>query len=253
MHVSAFQSSIVKPGDDLFAILRQTLPKKLPERCVVAVSSKIVALAENRVESVANANPDRKYELVRQESEYYLEASSSQYGVMLTVKNGLLAVNAGIDESNTGGYYVLWPADCQASANQIWNWLREEYGVQEVGVTITDSKTSPLFWGVTGASVAHAGFLALNDKRHTPDIFGRELQMTQVNVAQAVAGAAVLEMGETNEQTPVAVVTEIVEITFQDHVPTERELAELRITLEDDVFSPVLTTVVWKKGGASLS
>lgn len=251
MHVSAFRSPIVNPGDDLYAVLRATLPAQLPERCVVVITSKIVALAENRVELVREDQKERKHELVRQESERYLEPTSSRYGVMLSIKNSILAVNAGIDESNTGGYYVLWPEDCQKSANDIWHWLREQYGVSEIGVIVSDSKTAPLYWGVTGASVAHSGFSALNDKRHTNDIFGRELQMTQVNVAQALATAAVFEMGETNEQTPVALVSDISEITFQDHVPTTEDLAALAIELEDDVFAPVLIHAPWKKGGAA--
>ena len=253
MNVSAYRSSVVQVNDDLFVVLKETLPKSIPENSVVAITSKIVALAEGRVEPVREDDKHHKHELVRQESEFYTEPTSSQYGVMLTVKNGILAVSAGIDESNTGGYYVLWPDDSQVSANKIWRWLREEYSVQNVGVIITDSKTSPLHWGVTGASVAHSGFLALNDKRHTPDIFGRDLQMTQVNVAQGLAAAAVLEMGETNEQTPVAIVSDIREITFQDRVPSESELSDLKIALEDDVYAPVLMSAPWQRGGQKSS
>lgn len=250
MQITAYRSPIVNPGDDLYQVLQATLPATLPEKSVIAVTSKIVALAENRVEPVQNDDKHHKHQLVSQEAEYYLDPTSSKYGVMLTVKNGIMAVNAGIDESNTNGFYVLWPEDCQKSANQIWSWLRDTYGVKEIGVILTDSKTTPLFWGVTGAAVSHAGFQALNDKRHSPDIFGRAMQMTQVNVAQGLAAATVLEMGETNEQTPVAIVTDIPEIHFQDHVPTEQELAELKISLEDDVYAPVLTKANWKTGGA---
>lgn len=251
MHVTAYKSPVVSPGDDLFEVLRQTLPAQLPEQAVVAVSSKIVALSENRVVPLQTSNQDKnhKHDLVKQEAELYLDPTRSKYNVMLTVKNKLLAVNAGIDESNTGGFYVLWPQDCQAAVNSIWHWLRDTYGTKQLGVILTDSKTTPLFWGVTGASVAHCGFSALNDKRQTPDIFGHLMQMTQVNVAQALAAVAVLEMGETNEQTPVAVVTQIPEIAWHDHTPTPQELALLDISLEDDVYAPILTKADWKKGG----
>lgn len=250
MVVQSFRSPVVKPGDDLFTVLRETLPLRLPEKCVVAITSKIVALAENRVVAVENDNDETKHKLVRQEAEYYLEPSSSRYNVMLSIKNGLLAVSAGIDESNTNGWYVLWPEDCQQVVNDIWSWLRQEYQVKEVGVILTDSKTTPLFWGVTGASIAHSGFLALSDKRNTPDIFGRALQMTQVNVSQALAAAAVFQMGETNEQTPVAILTETPDIVFQDHIPTPEELDQLKIELADDVYAPFLTATPWEKGGA---
>jgi putative folate metabolism gamma-glutamate ligase len=250
MIVTAYRSPVVNPGDDLFKVLKTTLPTTIPEKSVIAVTSKIVALAENRVEPVMQDNHEHKNALIRQEAEFYTEPTASKYGVMLTVKNSILAVNAGIDESNTNGFYVLWPKDCQKSANEIWNWIRSTYGVKDVGVIITDSKTTPLYWGVTGAAVSHCGFSALNDKRQTPDIFGRDLQMTQVNVAQGVAAAAVLEMGETKEQTPVAIINEIPEIHFQSNVPSTEDLNALKIELEDDVFAPILTKAEWKTGGA---
>lgn len=249
MKISAYKSPIVHPGDDLFSILEATLPKVIPEESVIAVTSKIVALAENRVVAVEDGTKEAKHALVRQEAEYYLEPTESPYNVMLTVKNNLLAVNAGIDESNTNGWYVLWPEDCQRAVNEIWQWIRHKYGLQKVGVILTDSKTTPLFWGVVGAAITHCGFFALNDKRQTPDIFGRELQMTQVNVAQGLAAATVLEMGETNEQTPVAIVTEIPDITFTDEVPSAAELNALQISLQDDVYAPILTKADWKQGG----
>jgi len=82
------------------------------------------------------------------------------------------------------------------------------------------------------------------------DIFGKKLEMTQINVAEAVAIAGVFEMGEGNEQRPLAVVTDFHQpIEFQDHSPTEKELSSLVIAPEDDVYAPVLMSVPWKKGG----
>ena len=190
-----------------------------------------------------------KHELVRREAELYLEASESQYDIMLTINNNQLFVNAGIDESNVEDAFVLWPANLQEWANEIWYFLRDTYNVENVGVIISDSKTSPLHWGVTGASLAHAGFFALNSKIGHADLFGRDIKMTQVNVAQALAAAGVLEMGETDEQCPVAVISEVREAVFQDRVPTLQELEDLRIALEDDVYAPLLNAVEWQVGG----
>jgi len=249
MLVTPIKTPVVHVDDDLFEILKNSLPT-LKEQSVVAITSKIVALCESSVVEVGQDElKERKHELIREQAELYTEPHSSKYDVMLTVKNHVLAVSAGIDESNTGGYYVLWPQDPQTIVNRIWQFLRDEYSLKEIGVVLTDSKTFPLKWGVVGTCIGHCGFEALVDKRGTSDLFGRELKMTTVNVAEGVAGAAVLEMGEGNESTPLAIVEEVTHIQFQDHVPSEDELAALINTLEDDVYAPILQSADWKKGG----
>lgn len=249
MHVQALKTPIIAFGQDLWPVFEASIPKDLPERSVVAVTSKILSFSEKNIVPVTEGVKSEKHDLVRQTAEWYTDPHSSKYDMMLAIKHHQMFVNAGIDESNANNHYVLWPNDPQKWANDIWHWLREHRGVKEVGVVVTDSKTTPLYWGVTGASIAHSGFLALSPKFEHPDLFGRPLKMTQVNVAQALAGAAVYEMGETNESTPLAVVTEIRDIVFQDRVPSEKELADLIIELEDDVYAPVLKNAEWIKGG----
>jgi F420-0:gamma-glutamyl ligase len=249
MQVHALKTPIITPGQDLWPVLEKSIPQNLSERSVVAITSKILSFAEGSLVPVDETDVrEQKHELVRRSAEWYTEPHSSKYDLMLAVKDNQLFVNAGIDLSNANGNFVLWPKDSQDWANKIWNWLREHRGLKEVGVIVTDSKTAPLYWGVTGASIAHCGFQALAPKFSHPDLFGRPLEMTQVNVAQALAGAAVYEMGETNESTPLAVVTDIRDIVFQDEVPSEKELADLIIELEDDVYAPLLQNAEWKKG-----
>lgn len=214
---------------------------------MVVISSKIVALAEGRV---ARMDSIDKQELIEQEAQYYIHEASSKYGVTMAVVHNMLFASAGIDESNADGYYVLWPEDLQGSVNKIWQYLREKHRVKELGVILADSRTTPMIWGVIGAGIAHCGFEALNSMIGRPDIFGRPMKMTKVSVVQGIAAAAVLEMGETNEQTPIAVVTDVREIHFQDRVPTQAELDDLKLTLEDDLYAPILTKADWKKGGA---
>jgi F420-0:gamma-glutamyl ligase len=82
----------------------------------------------------------------------------------------------------------------------------------------------------------------------TPDIFGRPLHFEKTNVADSLATASVVVMGEGNEQTPLAVISDVPFVEFQDKNPTQEELEGLHIELEDDVFAPLLTSVEWKKG-----
>ncbi len=244
MQVHAVRTpQIVQAGDDLKSILRESIDS-LPERSVVAITSKIVSLAQGRVVA---SNTVQKHDLIRQEADLYTEPTSSKYDIMLTVTDGHLCVNAGIDESNASEGYVLWPEDSQQVANEVWQFLREEYGVKELGVIITDSRTQPLYWGVIGATLAHCGFKALNTLIGTPDLYGREMRMTQESVYQALAVAAVFEMGEGAQQTPLAIISDIRQITFQNRPPTQEELAALHIELEDDVYAPILMKAEWKK------
>lgn len=246
MHITSIRTPVVEPNTDLLALLDECLPS-LVERSVVVVSSKIVALAEGRVVPIGSVD---KQKLIEQESQYYIHEASSQYGVTMAVVNNMIFASAGIDESNTDGNYVLWPKDLQASTNAIWNHLRFRHGVKELGVILADSRTTPMIWGVIGAGIAHCGFEALNSMIGKPDIYGRPMKMTKVSVVQGVAAAAVLDMGETNEQTPLAIVTGIREIHFQDREPNQEELDSLKLTLEDDLYAPMLTKADWKKGGA---
>ncbi len=248
MKVTAYKTPVVDVGDDLFRVLKENLPQ-IHENDVVVITSKIVALCEKAVVPKGNTKDrQEKQEIVKKQAEYFTSPHSSKYHLMLTIKQQLLAVNAGVDESNVKDHYVLWPQHPQESVNTIWNWLRENYTVKHVGVIVSDSRTMPLRWGVIGTYLAHCGFLALNDQRGKPDLFGRPMQMTQINVAEALAVAAVYEMGETDESTPLAVVSDASFVQFQDRLPSESELASLTIELEDDVYAPILTKAEWEKG-----
>jgi F420-0:gamma-glutamyl ligase len=244
MLVTPVKTPIIKPGDDLLAIIRQTIPT-IPEKSVLAVTSKIVAISEGRVVPLGQAD---KHDLVKQEAEYYTDPHSSKYNLMLTVNLNHLVVNAGIDESNANDHYVLWPADPQQAVNQIWQFLRAEYNLKEVGVILTDSRSFPLEWGVIGMSVAHCGFKELDDRRGETDLFGRKIVMVQVNVAHELASAAVFEMGEVAEQQPLCLITDVKNVAFQSRVPTAEEIQQSHIELADDLYEPLLKNAQWQRG-----
>jgi putative folate metabolism gamma-glutamate ligase len=246
MHVVSIKTHKITVEDNtLITLLDQYVPA-LDDGSVLCITSKIVAICEGRV---VKAEAVDKQQLIEQEAEYFLPPSSNKYNVTLTVKNNLLIASAGLDESNGNGYYVLWPRDSQRTANEVRAYLCQRFGLQRVGVLITDSKTTPLRWGVIGVSVAHSGFQAVNNLIGTPDIFGRELHMTRVDVADALAASAVLVMGEGREQTPLAVISDVPFVNFQDRDPTADELERLRIDMADDLYGPLLTSVKWEKGG----
>lgn len=239
---------ITKKDKDLFKILDQYLPPKLEEKSVVAVTSKIVAICEGRI---IRKDLITKDELTEQEAEFFLPRYLNKYDFCISIKHGTFTASAGVDESNGNGYYVLWPADPQKSANEIREYLKHKFLLKHVGVIITDSKTTPLRWGVTGVALAHSGFAALKSYIGKPDVFGRLLKAEKLNIADTLATAAVGVMGEGNEQTPLAVIEDVPFVNFQSRNPTKKELASLRISIEDDLYAPLLKGVKWKKGKGS--
>jgi putative folate metabolism gamma-glutamate ligase len=213
----------------------------LGEGSVVAITSKIVSICEGRAVDKAT---HEKLKLVIQEADLYLPGTQNS-DTILTIKNNILIPCAGIDESNGYGKYILWPQDAQKSADDIRRFLKTKYQVKKIGVIITDSKTSPLRWGTTGISVAHSGFRALNNYTGRKDLFGRKLKYTKSNIADGLAAAAVLAMGEGSEQTPIAIISDLPFVHFQKNNPSSRELANLQIDLKDDIYGRILRQIKW--------
>lgn len=245
MNVTAYKTPKIYPHDDLFTILDEYLPP-LNENSIVVVTSKIIALCEGRV--IKKESDEQKDALAKKEAEYYLPREFNQYGFMITVNHNIMVASGGIDESNGNGSYVLWPKDPQKSVNTIREYLTKKFGLQNLGVITTDSKLTPLRWGVTGVSLAHSGFKALYSYIGKPDIFGRKLRAEKTNIADGLASSAVLVMGEGDEQQPLAVITDVPFVHFQERNPTLEELQSLKIDLKDDVYASLLTSVTWEKG-----
>ncbi len=246
MKITPIQTGIVEAfTTDTTGILASALPC-IPENSVLAITSKIVSLCEG---SVVARSENRIDEVIEREADFFLPKSSAQCGVYLTMKNNILIPNAGIDESNSNGCYTLWPKDPQASAERCWRFIKQHYNVKNVGVIITDSAPAPLKWGVTGICISHCGFSSINNQIGRHDLFGRSLKMTKVNVADALAAAAVLCMGEAAEQTPIALLEDLPFVHFEQEPPTEQELKSSHIDLCDDLFGQLLASVPWQSRG----
>ncbi len=113
-------------------------------------------------------------------------------------------------------------------------------------VISTDSKLTPLRWGVTGISLCHSGFRGLNSYIGKPDIYNHPLKVTQINILDSLASAAVFVMGEGAEQTPMAMIKHAPHITFLDRTPSEDEQKSIIIDLEEDLYAPLLKSAQWE-------
>jgi putative folate metabolism gamma-glutamate ligase len=245
MRVIGVKTKLITAGDTELIPLLEHVIAQLEEGSVIAITSKIVSLCEGRVIPLDEID---KEELVIRESDLYLPASASKYRHHFTITNNTLIPMAGVDESNGDGHYILWPKDAQGTANQVRAWAKKKFGLSEIGVIITDSTCHPMRRGTNGIMLGYSGFRALNDYVGRPDLFGRPFTVSQADVAGGLAAAAVLQMGEGDEQTPIAILTELPFIQFQDRDPTAEELATVIIPLEEDLFAPFLTSVQWSKG-----
>ena len=156
----------------------------------------------------------------------------------LTLKDGMIMTNAGIDESNADGRLLLLPRDSYACARELRASLRQKWGVHHLGLIITDSMILPLRAGVIGAAVAYSGFKGVKDLRGKPDIFGKKLDVTLVDVADSLAAACALTMGEADEQSPLCVVREA-PVQFTDETNPD----EIKYPAENDLYTPLLKAV----------
>ncbi|PWU23875.1 putative folate metabolism gamma-glutamate ligase [Candidatus Cerribacteria bacterium 'Amazon FNV 2010 28 9'] len=243
MIVTPIKTQKVVVGVKLNDVLDASL-SRVEENDILVVTSKIISICEGTVIPIEKTT---KNELVPTEADYYIPSQLNPYGFHITIKNNTLIASAGIDESNGNGYFILWPKDPQASANQIRAYLQARFHVKHIGVIVTDSHVLPLRWGTVGTAISHSGFAALNSYIGKPDIFDRNLKLTNANVAEGLAAAAVVCMGEGNEQTPLALIRDASFVQFQDREPSEEELKKLAISKDEDIFAPLLNAVKWEK------
>lgn len=247
MIVTAIKTHKITAQDTEIKAILDKYITSLSEKSIVVVTSKIVSICEGRIHK--KISEDQKDSLVKTEAEYYLPREYNQYGFMISINHNIIVASAGIDESNGNGYYVLWPKDPQKSANSIRQYFIKRFKLKNIGVIISDSKLTPLRWGVTGVALSHSGFESIYSYIDKPDIFGRKMRAEKSNIADSLATTAVVVMGEGNEQQPLAVIKDIDFVRFQDRDPTKKELDSTKISLKDDVYSSMLTSMKWKKGG----
>ena len=195
---------------------------------VLAVAQKIVSKAEGRLVDLRDVESGevatqlaeqvgkdpRLMELILRESE---EVSRLRPGVIIVRHRlGFTSANAGIDRSNVGPEgeerVLLLPLDPDASARRIRETIATARGM-EVGIVITDSHGRPFRLGTVGVAIGVAGLPALWDRRGETDLYGYHLQHTDVGVADEIAAAAGLLMGQAAEGLPAVLLRGL-------HLPT---------------------------------
>jgi coenzyme F420-0:L-glutamate ligase/coenzyme F420-1:gamma-L-glutamate ligase len=212
----------VRAGDDLAAILIRALNASAYVTApgdVLVIAQKIVSKAEGRVVDLRCVTPSshacelalitckdpRLVEVILSEASGIVRAAP--HVLIVRHRLGFVMANAGVDRSNVpceghGEPVLLLPRDCDGAAAELHGRLTEHFG-GPIGVIISDSFGRPWRKGVVNVALGAAGLPALIDRRGERDRNGRALEVTEVALADAIAGAAALLMGEGAEGTPV--------------------------------------------------
>ncbi|OGO37281.1 MAG: coenzyme F420-0:L-glutamate ligase [Chloroflexi bacterium RBG_16_56_8] len=227
----------IRQGDDLAEILLPALNTAhitLEDNDILVLAQKIVSKAEGRMVNLATITPSnragelaaqaekdaRLVELVLRESNEVLRVRPGV--IIVEHKLGFICANAGIDHSNVGrsndsshyspaaelaatnaeDYVLLLPEDPDKSAKEIRTKIGSKTG-KKLGVMIIDSHGRTWRLGTAGVCIGLSGIPALVDERGWKDLFGYTLSVTVVGVADELAAAASLVMGQAAEGTPV--------------------------------------------------
>jgi coenzyme F420-0:L-glutamate ligase/coenzyme F420-1:gamma-L-glutamate ligase len=191
----------VQPGDILAEIIAKVAGFR--DGDVLVVTQKIVSKAEGRLEEVDPSNPLAHKAIVEREAVRVLRRRGDL--LITETSHGFVCANAGVDLSNVHeGWAALLPVDADRSARRIRDGLRARTGIN-VAVIISDTFGRTWRQGVTDVAIGCAGIAAIVDLRGTQDALGRELQVTEVCVADEIASAAELVMGKSSG-VPIAIV-----------------------------------------------
>jgi coenzyme F420-0:L-glutamate ligase / coenzyme F420-1:gamma-L-glutamate ligase len=206
----------VRPGDDLAGMLAEAAPADLAAGDVLVVAHKVVSKSEGRVRRLRDIEPgERARELAEEhrkdarlvqavldESDELLRARD---GVLICVtRHGLVCANAGVDLSNASGEgeVVLLPDDPDASARRLRGGIELAIGVRPA-VVISDSFGRAWRLGQTDVAIGAAGLAPLDAWGGRPDAYGRELRVTEIAIADAVAAAADLARAKDSREPAV--------------------------------------------------
>ena len=215
---------LIRHGDNLADIIVASLAKSeiaLQDGDIFVVAQKIVSKTEGRTVNLATVTPSQRaielaaqtekdpriIELILRESNEVLRTRVG--AIIVEHKLGFVCANAGIDHSNVAGagdsaeeWVLLLPQNPDLSSRKMRDDIQSNTEKQ-IGILVIDSHGRAWRNGTVGVAIGIAGIPGLEDLRGKPDLFGYQLQVTTVGVADELAAAASLIMGQADEGTPV--------------------------------------------------
>ena len=211
---------LIEPGDHLDEIILKSISDnnlQLEDGDILIIAQKIISKAENRYINLDNVIPSQSaidlgeelnrnpafIQLILNESKTII---STEKNVIIVEHNlGFIHINAGIDRSNIPqdeNLVLLLPVDPSSSAETIQSFISKSLN-RNISVIITDSMSRPYRSGVTNFALASANIQSLIDLKGESDIYGNTLKSTEIAIADELAAAAGLLMGQGDELKPV--------------------------------------------------
>jgi coenzyme F420-0:L-glutamate ligase/coenzyme F420-1:gamma-L-glutamate ligase len=187
----------VSSADDVASVLITALEPLNPrDGDVLVVTHKIVSKAEGAVRTITGDEEEFKRRLVEGESASIIRRRGEL--IIAETKHGFVCANAGVDRSNAApGTMILLPKDPDRSAHRIRLRLQQAFGA-DLPVIISDTFGRPWRRGLTDIAIGVSGLIAVLDLRGSTDWSGRELEVTEIAVADELAAAADLVMGKAD-------------------------------------------------------
>ncbi|MDZ4170703.1 MAG: coenzyme F420-0:L-glutamate ligase [Methanobacteriaceae archaeon] len=212
---------LVKEGDVLSDLILKSADLEdinLENGDILVVAETLISKAEGNFVDLKSVNPSidainianktgkdpKLVEIIIQESNEIVRMGSDF--IVTETHHGFICANAGIDESNIdAGKAKPMPVNPDKSANQLRNKLEESTG-KELAVIISDTQGRPFREGAVGVAIGASGINSLWSRQGEMDLYGRELQITQIAVVDELAAAASLIMGQADEGIPVVII-----------------------------------------------
>jgi coenzyme F420-0:L-glutamate ligase / coenzyme F420-1:gamma-L-glutamate ligase len=213
---------IVKEGDDLASLICQAAEKQgtpIQNGDIIVATHVIVSRAEGNVVNLETVTPSefaksiakttgkdpRLVEVILRESKSIVRMRERK--LITETKQGLICANSGVDASNVSGdsNVALLPEDADQSAQVIRQKIMQIAG-KDVAVIVSDTHGRPLRQGEINIALGTSGFEPIRDRRGEKDLFGYKIRVKRTAIADELASAAELVIGQTNEGIPAAII-----------------------------------------------
>jgi len=213
---------VIKEGDDLALLIGPAAEKQgtpIQNGDIIVVTHVVVSRAEGNVVNLETVTPSqfaktiakttrkdpRLVEVILRESKSIIRMSNGK--LITETKQGIVCANSGIDQSNVpeNSVVALLPEDADKSARTIRQKVLKMSG-KDVAVIVSDTHGRPLRQGEINIALGTSGFEPLRDRRGEKDLFGCTIRIKRTAIADELASAAELVIGQTNEGIPVAII-----------------------------------------------
>ena len=238
---------MIKKGDNIAKIIVASAKKQntpIKNKDIIVITHKIISKAEGSIINLEEVSPSeqskevarrtgkdpRFVEIILRETNEVVRIGHNS--LITETRNGIVCANAGIDKSNIKGEenVALLPKRPDKSAQKVRREIKKLTNV-DVAVIVSDTHGRPLRMGEINVAIGVAGIKPTRDRRGEKDLFGYVLKVKQTAIADELASAAELVIGQANEGRPVAI------IRGYEYAPTENASAsELVRPKEVDLF-----------------